>query len=72
MMNNISFQVVPVLANDISKALESSQSGGESQLQELVNNGQVDEAAQMAYTLLTAVVGADVDTNNKQAVSGYE
>ena len=72
MIKNVSFQVVPVLANDISKALESTQSGEESQLQELVNNGQVDKAAQMAYTLLTAVVGTEVDTTNKQAVSGYE
>lgn len=55
-------------AHDISQVIESSASEGDSQLSQLVNGGKVDQAAQMAYSILTAVEEADVDTNNKREV----
>ena len=58
-------------AHDISQVIESSASEGDSQLSQLVNGGKVDQAAQMAYSILTAVEEADVDTNNKREVCVY-
>ena len=55
-------------AHDISQVIKSSASEGDSQLSQLVNGGKVDQAAQMAYSILTAVEEADVDTNNKREV----
>lgn len=63
----------PIPTGDISKVLESSASDEDSQLLKLVNGGKVDQAAQMAYSILTAVEDADVDTSNKREVyaQGY-
>ena len=61
----------PIPASDVSKVLESSASGRDSQLLGLINGGNVDQAAQMAYSILTAVEDADVDSSNKQAVRGH-
>ena len=55
-------------AHDISQVIKSSASEGDSQLSQLVNGGKVDQAAQMAYSILTAVEKADVDTSNKREV----
>lgn len=63
------FQVNPIPPDDISKVLKSSETGGDSQLKDLVDDGNVDEAAQMAYSILTAVEDADVGNDEKQAVS---
>jgi len=62
------FQVNPIPTDDFSKVLKSSATGGDSQLKGLVNDGNVDEAAQMAYSILTAVEDADVGNDDKQAV----
>lgn len=63
------FQVNPIPPDDISKVLKSSETGGDSQLKDLVDDGNVDEAAQMAYSILTAVEDADVGNDDKQAVN---
>lgn len=63
------FQVNPIPPDDISKVLKSSETGGDSQLKDLVDDGNVDEAAQLAYSILTAVKDADVGNDDKQAVS---
>ena len=63
------FQVNPIPPDDISKVLKSSETGGDSQLKDLVDDGNVDEAAQLAYSILTAVEDADVGNDDKQAVS---
>ena len=66
---SVAFQVNPIPPDDFSKVLKSSATGGDSQLKDLVDNGNVDEAAQMAYSILTAVEDADVGNDDKQAVS---
>ena len=58
----------PIPPDDLSKVLETSDTGGDSQLKGLVNSGNVDEAAQMAYSILTAVDEASVNNDDKQAV----
>ena len=63
------FQVNPIPPDDISKVLKSSETGGDSQLKDLVDDGNVDEAAQLAYSILTAVEDADVGNDDKQAVN---
>lgn len=64
------FQVNPIPPDDLSKVLRSSATGGDSHLKGLVDDGNIDEAAQMAYSILTAVEDANVDNDDKQAVSG--
>jgi len=66
---SVAFQVNPIPPDDFSKVLKSSATGGDSQLKGLVDDGNVDEAAQMAYSILTAVEDADVGNDDKQAVS---
>ena len=63
------FQVNPITPGDFSKVLKSSATGGDSHLKGLVDDGNVDEAAQMAYSILTAVEDANVGNDDKQAVS---
>ena len=67
----IDFQVKPIPPDDLSKVLETSASGGDSHLKGLLDGGNVDEAAQMAYSILTAVDDANVGNDRKQAVSGF-
>lgn len=66
---SVAFQVNPIPPDDFSNVLKSSATGGDSQLKDLVDDGNVDEAAQMAYSILTAVEDADVGNDDKQAVS---
>jgi len=61
--------VNPIPPDDFSKVLKSSGAGGDSHLEGLVNDGNVDEAALMAYSILTAVEDADVGNDDKKAVS---
>lgn len=58
----------PVPAKDISKVLETSTSDGNNSLQGLINEKNFDEAAQMAYSIVTAVKEANIGSEDKQRV----
>lgn len=58
----------PVPAKDISKVLETSTSDGNNSLQGLINEKNFDEAAQMAYSIVTAVEEANIGSEDKQRV----
>lgn len=58
----------PIPKGKFSRVLESSALSRDSLLTELVNGRKVDQAAQMAYSILSAVEKADLDTYNKLKV----
>lgn len=72
MNTGVVFQVKPIPPADLSRVLETSATGGDSHLKGLVDGGNVDEAAQMAYSILTAVEDANVGNDNKQVVSSLK
>ncbi|XP_022801660.1 uncharacterized protein LOC111339299 [Stylophora pistillata] len=61
-------QVKPIPPKDIFKLVETSTSDGNSSLRGIINKENVDEAAQMAYSIVTAVEEANMAIEDKQRV----
>ena len=58
----------PIPPKDIFKLVETSTSDGNSSLRGIINKENVDEAAQMAYSIVTAVEEANMAIEDKQRV----
>ena len=62
-------QVEPMPAEDVTDTLISMTSGEKSPLGNLIQSGDVDKAAQMAYAVLSMVDKSEGEMNSKDKIS---